>query len=617
MLDLRKHRVDYGEQLVPPDGYALARAVAATYSLDLDTLLSVPVALFFAQTLEGTGGGERVQLLDAIRRSAGVLRVYHQRGRVKVPPRQNRLYGLLEDCVVGVPTAGPFASFHPKVWVLQFEGEGGPTRYRLLVLSRNLTAERSWDLAATLEGEVGEKPEKWNAPLVDFVRYLAGRKTFEGADAFLDDLARVRFAPPKGFHAVRFHPIGIGGSSRNPVGRQRGERVLCISPFVHEHALDGLRRNVTGDRRLFGRTEELRRLPAAALAGLQAYALSDLVVEGESRDDAEDGGGEAARQELHAKLFVYHTHGRASRWFLGSANATKAALEKNVEFLLELRGSGEAVGIDRLLDEMLGPDRAGGAFEEFAPPEEPAAAEGDAAAERAVRRLEFDLLESLEVARAAVVRSANGANYDLELTLIGADRLPLDGMDVSVGAFNSGLKRRPLGREPRVDLRFENVTEGHLSRFLEFEIARDGEPLRSFLKKIDVTGLPEGRVGVIVRGVVGDAGGFLEYLRFLLAEEFEKPPADDRRRDGSTAGDADGSPRDRQAPILERLLVTASRRPGRLKEIDAVIKELCDADDGAPGEGPGGPVVPETFLAFWRSFRAALPDGGAAPEDAP
>ncbi len=41
MLDVKKHRLDYGAMLIPPNGYRLAKAVAATYTLDLNTLLSI------------------------------------------------------------------------------------------------------------------------------------------------------------------------------------------------------------------------------------------------------------------------------------------------------------------------------------------------------------------------------------------------------------------------------------------------------------------------------------------------------------------------------------------------------------------------------------------------
>jgi len=50
MLDFRNDRLDYGRLLIPPEGYRLDRAIAATYSLDLNTLLSIPVALFYSQT---------------------------------------------------------------------------------------------------------------------------------------------------------------------------------------------------------------------------------------------------------------------------------------------------------------------------------------------------------------------------------------------------------------------------------------------------------------------------------------------------------------------------------------------------------------------------------------
>ena len=35
-----------------------------------------------------------------------------------------------------------------------YEAEQAPTRYRLIVLSRNLTYDRSWDVATSLVGEV-------------------------------------------------------------------------------------------------------------------------------------------------------------------------------------------------------------------------------------------------------------------------------------------------------------------------------------------------------------------------------------------------------------------------------------------------------------------------------
>jgi len=52
-----------------------AKAVATSYSVDLDTLLSIPVALYYAQTLEGQLQGKDVQLIRAIQQTARLLTV--------------------------------------------------------------------------------------------------------------------------------------------------------------------------------------------------------------------------------------------------------------------------------------------------------------------------------------------------------------------------------------------------------------------------------------------------------------------------------------------------------------------------------------------------------------
>lgn len=600
MLDYKKNRLDYGEQLMPPTGYRLQRAVAATYSLDLNTLLSIPIALFYAQTLEGSGSGERVQLLEAIQRCPEVLRIYHQAGKIHVPRNQNRLYGLLEDCLFGVLPKDENSSFHPKVWLLRYEQDEGPARYRLLVLSRNLTYDRCWDVAAALDGDVSDEPQKRNVPLVAFIRHLLEQETFVDAEKFIGELNNVRFLPPYGFNdSYHFHPIGIG-NYRNPIVKQKGERLICVSPFVHEAALQRMRQNVSGERWLFGRSEEMKRLKAGALDGIQAYSLSDLVVDGESLNAAEDGEGELLEQNLHAKLFVFKRGERGNVWFLGSSNATKAAFERNVEFLLELRGKGNAVQFDTLLDDLLGPNRDAGVFEPFVQPDEPISDAAEQALECRVRRLEFDLLRTLEIRRADLVRSANGRNYDLLLTLE-TERIAWADLDVTVAPFNADHDPLLLPKSQLVELRFDNINESNLSRFLRFEIRHEKEIQRAFLMKIDVSGMPAGRVATIVRGIVSDPDKFFEYLRFLLADDFDKEA--DGNDGNQAAGELsdDKGKWDVQSPIFEQLLITASRRPQRLKDIDDLIAQLIDG-----GQEEGKEIVPQQFLDFWRAFRGMV-----------
>src|SRR5262249_42032504 len=65
----------------------------------------------------------------------------------------------------------------------------------------------------------------------------------------------------------------------------------------------------------------------------------------------EDGEAQEAvpmARGLHAKLYVAEDGWNAHIW-TGSANATTAALERNVEFLVQLTGKKSRVGIDRVL----------------------------------------------------------------------------------------------------------------------------------------------------------------------------------------------------------------------------------------------------------------------------
>jgi hypothetical protein len=600
MLDYQRNRLDYGEMLIPPQGYRLAKAIAATYSLDLNTLLSIPIALFYAQTMEGTCEGERIQLLEAIQRCPEVLRIYHQTGQIHVPRNQNRLFGLLEDCVVEVPPKSAYSSFHPKVWILRYVADSGPVRYRLIVLSRNLTYDRSWDIAANLDGDVTDTVQERNQPLVDFARHLLDHEPFAGAESFVEGLSRVEFATPKGFNGnFRFHPIGIG-NYRNPIQNQTGEGVICITPFVHDVALAKLCQNVPEQRWLFCRREELRRLKKETLEGINTFCLSSVIVDGESISNGEDGDLEPLEQNLHAKLFIYKRKGRGNIWFVGSANATKAAFERNVEFLLEMRGSSDAVQFETILDDLLGPERDVGVFEPFQPSAEPVDEGAQHALEQRIRQLEFDLFDSLEVVRSELVQSKNTRNFDLLLTLQPAGTAWTD-LEVKLAPFNSDHTTQVLAPAGQTEFRFENINESNLSRFLRFEIYHNKELQCAFLMKIDIAGMPTSRISQIIKGIISDRDKFFEYLRFLLADAFDKEAMDDGNAGSKGSADDASGLWDVKSPIFEQLLITASRRPGRLKEIDGIIQQLMEGV-----EHDDNRVVPQEFLTLWEAFRGMI-----------
>src|SRR5690606_19833930 len=66
-------------------------------------------------------------------------------------------------------------------------------------------------------------------------------------------------------------------------------------------------------------------------------------------DATEDGVPAPLLNDLHAKLIVIE-RGRRAHVFVGSANATDAALTRNIEVLVELTGGKKARGVATLLD---------------------------------------------------------------------------------------------------------------------------------------------------------------------------------------------------------------------------------------------------------------------------
>ena len=60
--------------------------------------------------------------------------------------KPNPLFGFLEEMIVEVTALA--GVFHPKVWAIRFVSpDQSSSMYRLVVLTRNMTTDQSWDLS--------------------------------------------------------------------------------------------------------------------------------------------------------------------------------------------------------------------------------------------------------------------------------------------------------------------------------------------------------------------------------------------------------------------------------------------------------------------------------------
>src|SRR5690349_19001163 len=151
--DERAHLLDL---LRPPAGCALDFAVGTTFSLDLISALMLPLsfAFFDWEKPDGELVADPLALLEALRRYRDRFTVFCQSCQIHLPATYPPLVTFLEPCICDVEAPDPEGIFHPKVWALKFVAKDEVIRYRILCLSRNLTFDRCWDTAVSLDGEL-------------------------------------------------------------------------------------------------------------------------------------------------------------------------------------------------------------------------------------------------------------------------------------------------------------------------------------------------------------------------------------------------------------------------------------------------------------------------------
>src|SRR5690554_4433648 len=221
MLHPKQNRIDYGEQLIPPEGYELEYAVGTSYSLDLEALMMLPVALFYAKKIEGQPDQLRYDMLDSITKASDKIKIYFQNGQLKVPGKYHPLMAYWEKGIIPVTMPGDVQSFHPKVWVNRYVCKNKLPIYRLLITSRNLTFSRDWDVAFSTEGRVTTNVQSTNKPLVHFLQYL-NKQDRQIPEDFISDLLLVQFDVANKFRELEFLPVGItnpdtGKTYSNPI----------------------------------------------------------------------------------------------------------------------------------------------------------------------------------------------------------------------------------------------------------------------------------------------------------------------------------------------------------------------------------------------------------------
>ena len=585
------------ELLRPPSGRRLDVAVLTTYTLDLEALLALP----FAVMAHADGGVEELLedpllLLQGLREAGERVHVFVDETGIAVPRRQRNLYATLENSVhmVRAPRGGVF---HPKVWLARFVplDQDGDALIRVAVLSRNLTYDKSWDIALVSETKPETQLVEESAELGTLIgdlstlcRFPPSRELIQHTERLTSEVTRCAFPAPNGFvqSPIAFHTMGLPSAERWRPRIDDGRRVLAVAPFVGTNALNSIRGFGSGEGHLISRPDELDRVPQSCLE-----QWSEVRVLADAMSDEIDDESSSRPSGLHAKIIAIEDRVQVT-WFVGSANLTSAALEgHNVELMASIRGRKSEVGIAKFLDEF------DSLCESYRRTGEDVTDNGDGEAEKLLDRAVRALVE--KGLKIACSQAGDLWNWCLD----GEVELP-PGVHAHFWPIS-------MGEEQSLPLTFPSTLTLPVSRltaFTGFRFHVDDVKYaeRRIVLKLPMTGAPPYRSSEILRSVIDSPERLLAFLRALLGGlEQLGQLGDDSDKSGNggvwRTGFGDET-------LLEDLLRTAYMEPERLSTVRRLISDLQSTEEGRQ-------ILPERLLTVWQAVETAIDVTRRSPDE--
>ena len=342
--------------LLPPHGFRLEHALATAYSLDAETLITIPL---FAAGIDS----------EDLEKPLGIAKVYELGRRLTVLVQGDRiaiskkwaqsraLLRLVGDAVV--PCSAGRGSFHPKLLVLQFTSMEEPDQsiYRVVVSTRNLTTDNSWDAVVVLDQDSAGETVKGLANTVsDLSRFVNNKK--HPAVAVCKKmgvaLSKVKFQKLPGVDALEVLLFHSGSGNADRVLQQiEGDDLLVISPFVRSPFIDDLAVRAGRDKAHRWLVTRPADVPDTAFANFKVLQIKNGALPTPERsnfDDAESNGEStdfrlSSRDSLgglHAKIYLASSREKGTRVVITSANATPSGWNRNVEIAVSGSASPKA-----------------------------------------------------------------------------------------------------------------------------------------------------------------------------------------------------------------------------------------------------------------------------------
>ena len=258
-------------------------------------------------------------------------------------------------------------------------------------------------------------------------------------------------------------------------------------------------------------------------------------------------------------------------------NASYSAINKNVEMMLWLGTKNMYLNGDKFLEDIFcGP--VGDAKNPF---EQVTVADAVLETESDNRNLlEQKIKDLCRVKRQAVISedNENAGKYKIEVEFSGIE----SDSEVTVSPFNS-KQEQTLSEH----IEFSELEILQLSEFYEIT-ARSGDDTIRRIIMIPTSGFPDDRESAAVNSVVKDRASFVEYIAFVLGDDYVASMLEGKQmvESGFFANSSDAMP-----ALYEKMLKTSVEEPERIKDIGYVLKMVTDKD-----------IIPDEFRELYETF---------------
>lgn len=571
----------YGDLLAATPGYSTDFALGMTYCLSFEAMLTAHLAFGMLGEMDDNVIKSPHLLLEAITKSSDKVVVFCNKGGIAVPPTIRKVYSLMERNIFEVfDKHNNKANFHPKLWLIREinNDDKKDVLLKLIVTSRNLAYTDTIDCIACLTGKVGEtsiKNEK-HQPLLAFIKSVIkesniGEEQKKSVWKLTTDLKRVeQFDVDTPFEDYDFFPylfnydFGLGKVENYLVGTES----IIVSPFLDKTMVSRLNPENKCNRTLITRKEYVDRsiFDKFCNKGGIYVTLDDLASKG---------------MDLHAKM--YHVwNGRNEQYlYLGSANATTSAFERNGEFLLRLKYKYGNTRSAQFLGDFYEKDNSDS---KFMPLNEPL--------ENALPVIKWDVAEfamkNLMCAndlKARITHHRDGG-YSVVVT---SSMKRLDN-DVYIAPLQKKeLLQRWIGRAA-----FEDMKIDELSEFYILSATSPDGTHHETIVKIETTGMPSDRDQEIYKGIIKTKKDFFHFLELMLTDTpLQYISSEILLKEFGTNG-SENEEGVAFPNLYEKMLKIAATNPKQIEEIGKLINKL-DKD-----------VVPPVFSKMYKQFVSAI-----------